>query len=130
MLLRLSKNISNIKLWIAFVSTSFIVFISLLYLSFTKQTVNTYAKWYDELNSWQWPNNFLFKPLFFDTMSHIRTYPEKRKIVIAANKYCLTASLSNALRSLTTEKDRLRYHHITNLEKTEDEFVEWWKDNR
>ena len=82
-------------------------------------------RWYDTLNKWEWPEDMCPKPEYYDDLPmHLRPGHPQRKYT----KHELTNPIFFVLYSMTTERERLHYHHINNLGRTDEQFEEWWNE--
>jgi len=80
---------------------------------------------YDIMNSWGWYDKFGEKPEGFDNMpNYRRTLMEKVFHVPTKEDYI--SSFCMAIVEAVPEKELLRYHHIHNLGRTDEEFEKWW----
>lgn len=83
----------------------------------------------DVLNSWGWYEGFGEKPEGFDDMpDYRRTLKEKIFHVPAKEDYIFPYCA--AMNRIVPEKELLRYHHIHNLGRTNEEFEKWWSKER
>lgn len=77
---------------------------------------------YNNLNHWKWderlgeiPNGFYDLPNFLK-----RPYGECKQRYISP--------FMREIERVVSQHDLLRYHHICNLERTEEEFEQWWRN--
>ena len=72
-----------------------------------------YPEIYDRLNSWEWHPALGEAPEGWDGM----TWQEKRPYI---------QEWMGHIKSKCSEKELLRYHHIHNLNRSEQQFDDWW----
>ncbi|WP_312070422.1 hypothetical protein [Anaerotignum propionicum] len=72
------------------------------------------AEIWNELNSWAWPEDLGNKPDGWDNLKFVERANIINPIVIK-------------IEEMIGEKELLRYHHLNNLEHSNEEFEEWWK---
>jgi hypothetical protein len=89
------------------------------------QDKQTLLRWGSTLNVWEWPEDMCPKPERYDELpTHLRPgHPQRRY-----TKHELINPIVFVLHTMTTERERLHYHHINNLGKTDEQFEEWWND--
>lgn len=85
---------------------------------FAGVSVDRAARWFCDLNSWQWPEDFpIAKPAGYDEMSH----PEKYADPVA--KLAL-----EAIKAIVPLKEQFRAWHLTRCSRTNEEFEQWWSE--
>jgi hypothetical protein len=82
--------------------------------------VETLSRWYNTLNNWEWPDDLIGKPEFWDNLFD---YLENKNEV---SKFVIITPIQNIIEQLIGRKECLRWHHIHNLDRTNDEFEKWW----
>ena len=86
--------------------------------------VDTLARWYNEMNGWRWASDMPFKPKGFDDLPRFIKQDDPRKNVVTKRTYIDTPMWFIEL--LIGRKEILRWHHIHNLNRTNEMFEEWW----
>ena len=94
-------------------------------MDITKFSQEQLCEAYNALNHWEWYDGFGEKPSDFDNMIwYRRTFFEK--LFHVQSRWDYIHPLCNAIRNIVPEKELLRYHHIHNLGRTNEEFETWW----
>lgn len=75
------------------------------------QDTNTLARWANTLNKWTWPDDLPGKPENFDTFQGDAIAPIMKEI-----------------KQRIGDKEILRYHHLHNLKRSNEDFETWWQD--
>lgn len=80
---------------------------------------------YDKLNRWGWDERIGEKPEGWDEMHYwkIGLWPERTR-----DNYL--RPICERITEIVSEKELLRYHHIHNLHRTNEEFEMWWENSR
>lgn len=95
------------------------------HMDITKLTQEQLCEAYSIMNSWGWYDDLGEKPPGFDNMiRYRRTIFEKLFRVPAREDYI--SPLMRAIERVVPEKELLRYHHIHNLGRTNEEFETFW----
>ena len=91
-----------------------------------KLSVEELCEVYDNTNSFKWderlgkePDGFYELPLFNSRLIH--------KIIRRRTRYEYVHRVNDVIRSVVEEKDLLRYHHLHNLHRTNEQFEEFWR---
>lgn len=84
---------------------------------------------YNNLNSWKWDDRIGTKPKDFEKLP---AYNGKwyHRLFRRKTKYEVLIPAMNLIKSLVSEKELLRYHHLNNLGSTNEAFEQWWKTGR
>lgn len=79
---------------------------------------------YQKVNSFQWDSRLGEKPEMFDSLPEFnwKWYHIFRK----ETKWKYVRPICQAITAIVGEKELLRYHHIHNLGKTDEEFEQFW----
>jgi hypothetical protein len=88
---------------------------------------NTIARWWNTFNSWRWPDDYPNKPAGFDDLPNRRTISDPLRGILP-DKFTFITPINRQLRATIGRKKCLRYHHIHNLNRTDEQFEEWWKE--
>lgn len=80
------------------------------------------ARWSCTLNHWEWPEDLPGKPEGFDDFPNIIKDGED----LLPNKYDWTGSIMKSIEKRIGRKEVLRWHHLHNLNHTNEEFQNWW----
>lgn len=88
---------------------------------------NVLARWWNLLNDWTWPDDLLGKPEEWDDLPrwHPVGSPEH------GEKPCRSDWIEPIVKHIEFViglKECLRYHHLNNLDRTNDAFELWWKN--
>ena len=94
-------------------------------LDLPKQRDETIARWYNELNSYQWPQDLPGKPEGWENMSVYAA--DDAGAVVEESKFKIIEPLQSLFKSLVGERACLKYHHIYNLNRTDEMFETWWE---
>ena len=79
----------------------------------------------NKLNQWEWPDLLRKKPLNFDNL------PIFSKDPTVISKRTIVSPIIELINMTIGEKETLKWHHINNLNRTIEEFEEWWeKENK
>ena len=85
---------------------------------------NKLIEWYSKFNHGEWPEDFLSpKPDVWDELYNIKRRTDPNNI---AYKYLVTRPIMNMIEAVVPKKELLRYHHVHNLDRTKEQFEEWW----
>ena len=89
--------------------------------------IETLARWWNTLNCWEWPEDLPGKPENFENMARYFTLdnPQQGKIW---TKFDVISPINKAIKAKIGKKECLRYHHIHNIGRTNDEFEQWWNE--
>jgi hypothetical protein len=91
----------------------------------TEEThIEKIARWANTLNSWEWPDDLGGKPDGWDSMPSIARKGDD----FVPNKYDWSGSILSRIDKIIGHKEFLRWHHIHNLNRTNEEFETWWND--
>lgn len=85
-------------------------------------TITTLAGIENHLNHWEWDGRLGEKPTNWDTMCDF----SKDKNV--ESKYKIITPIMKGIKDVIGIKECLRWHHLNNLNRTNNEFEEWWKN--
>lgn len=72
-----------------------------------------------KLKRWEWDDRLGYKPLGFDEM------PNRDRESLFC-KYKVLKPYMEEIEKRTSEKQRLRYHHLNNLKRNRLQFEIWW----
>ena len=86
-------------------------------------SIEKLARWVCTLNNWEWPEDLEGKPNGWENFSAILRDNE----AFFPNKYHWVGSIIKGIERIIGKKEVLRWHHIHNLDRTNDEFERWWK---
>jgi len=102
-------------------------------IELNKVPENEWMSIYDNLNDWTWDDRLGEKPDDWDTMRHVKY----RKILWHTSFYFVNhkartlcniiCPIQDYVESCVGKKAILRYHHIHNLGRTNQEFEDWWE---
>jgi hypothetical protein len=70
---------------------------------------------HNDLNRWNWSNKLGEKPTGWDNMK-------------VDAKYKIILPILQEIKEFVSHKKLLRYHHIHNMNKTPEQFEEWWQE--
>jgi hypothetical protein len=85
------------------------------------QPIETLARWYNEFNCWKWPSDLLdLKPEWYEIEGN--GYPPQ---IYRCAAYI--RPLMRAIDDKIGHKECLRWHHLHNLGRTDQEFEQWWQ---
>lgn len=79
---------------------------------------------YERTNSFQWDDRLGEKPEKFDVLPDYNS--KWWHIFRKETKWKFTHPICEAIRVLVGEKELLRYHHVHNLGRTDEEFEQFW----
>lgn len=86
---------------------------------------------HDTLNCWKWDDRLGKKPEDWDTMPHFKNsfcvlnfHKISKK---AKTKHNIIKPLMECIELTIPQKAILRYHHLHNLGRTEQQFEDWWQ---
>ncbi|GAA5417931.1 hypothetical protein Pryu01_03009 [Paraliobacillus ryukyuensis] len=71
------------------------------------------------LNGWEWDSRLGEKPKYFDDMPN-------RDRTSKFDKYSKITPIMKEIEKRTSERSRLKHHHLYNLERTRIQFEIWW----
>jgi hypothetical protein len=94
-------------------------------MAFTTEQI---ARWWNILCGWQWPDDLPGKPEGFDAWCNFFPLGDGRRLT-EANRYNVVDPLMRLLEAMIGAKECLRWHHLHNLQRTDEEFEEWWAEN-
>jgi len=92
------------------------------------EEIEKLARWHNTLNHWKWPEDLPGKPEGFDELPAFY-FGGDIKNISSPTKHIFIRGLMDNIRMIIGHKECLRYHHIHNLGKTQEEFEEWWVRN-
>lgn len=84
--------------------------------------VDVLCRIYDKLNSWEWDDELGKKPDGWDLLPD---FDIKNK---AITKSEIIRPINKLIECIVGTKDILKYHHLNNLNRTEEEFGVWWNE--
>lgn len=90
-----------------------------------KNVLDRLARWHNTLNHWEWPNDLPGKPDGWDSFPDI----SRNEDDYTPNKYDWSHGIMKEIQEIIGYKETLRWHHIHNMNKTNDEFEAWWNEN-
>ena len=95
-------------------------------MTITPEGIETLARWYNTLNSWEWPEDLPNKPEGFDEMPNAlsgddRTHPE----MLVSRLACVSGAME-VIQAIIGEQECLRWLHLHKLGRSNVEFEEWW----
>lgn len=82
---------------------------------------------YNKTNSWNWDTRMGDEPDDWWQLVFSGIGCWKEKCTITRHSYL--KPINDYIRNVVSEKELLRYHHINNLHRTNEEFEMWWRDN-
>jgi hypothetical protein len=85
----------------------------------------TLARWWNTLNNWNWPDDMPEKPEGFDELACVDKLKDPSN-ASKPTKHALMGPHMNAIVSLIGMRECLRWHHIHNLGRTNEQFNTWW----
>lgn len=92
---------------------------------FPSQAVETLARWLNTLGSWDWPEDLPGKPEGYDEWPAVLMDFQKW----GPNKHEYMRPYKKAIRLLLDgDKENLRWNHLYNLNRTNEQFEEWYAD--
>ena len=88
---------------------------------------------YSNLNSWRWDDHLGEKPTDWDDMPWYKdkkilfynTYEDDPKV---RTRYKIIEPINKYIESEIGSKEILRYHHLHNCGRTNQQFEEWWAE--
>lgn len=80
------------------------------------------ARVHNILNHWQWPDELGEKPENWDTM------PDHSKDNSVNTKYKIIMPIMNKIENKIGQKECLRWHHLNNLNRSNEQFEDWWEN--
>lgn len=86
---------------------------------------DTLVRMADEFNRWNWPKDLPGKPDWWDTAPNWISDKHWLKRRRVPNKFLGVRLIIDQLDQLTTNYDRLKYHWLHNLGRTEEEYKQW-----
>lgn len=92
-------------------------------MDLSKFDTTTLAKIWNKLNEWKWADELGEKPEGYDTMinfSNDESIP---------SKYLISRPIMNDIFNKIGYKECLRWHHVNNLNSTNEKFEQWWNKN-
>lgn len=93
--------------------------------SILPQPVKVLAEWWNILNSWEWPDDLPGKPSNWNDLAFAYPpgHPNPSHYQCKLN---WIAPIQAVIKDTIGFKECLRYHHIHNLARTDQQFEEWW----
>src|SRR5262245_4932346 len=92
--------------------------------SATRDFVRLLARWWNSLNTWEWPRDLPGKPEGFDELpawvGEEKDEPTKSKAI---------RPIMQAISDEIGHKECLRWLHLNKLGKRDEEFEQWWAVN-
>ena len=82
---------------------------------------------YQKTNSWDWDLRMGDEPEDWEQLVICKNRWWKEKCSVT--RYSYIKPINEYIRNAVSEKELLRYHHIHNLHRTNEEFEMWWRDN-
>lgn len=92
----------------------------------TETYIEKLARWYCTLNNWEWPDDLQGKPDGWNDFPEIT----QNKNSFIPNRFDWSHGVMEGIEKLIGRKETLRWHHIHNLNRTNDEFESWWENNK
>lgn len=86
--------------------------------------VKVLAEIWNTLNVWEWHEKAGEKPENFDEL------PDFSRDKDVESKYTYVSPIINEIINKIGYKECLRWHHIHNLSRTNDEFEDWWENSQ
>jgi hypothetical protein len=93
-------------------------------MDYTKFNTETLAKIWNKLNYWDWADELGDKPESWDTMSNAKS------INGMTTKYDIVTPIMKEICDHIGLKECIRWHHLNNLNRTNEEFENWWENNQ
>jgi len=93
-----------------------------------KQSVETLARWSSTLNNWRWPSDMIGKPIGFDNLKWYLHCDDKRK-GREKTRHDFISPVMKKIEEIIGDKECLRWHHLNNLKRTNEEFEKWWAES-
>lgn len=80
---------------------------------------------YNVLNHWGWDDRIGEKPDGWERLHYwkVGLWPER-------TRHSYLEPICKRISEIVSEKELLRYHHIHNLHRTNEEFEMWWENGR
>ena len=85
----------------------------------------TLAKIYCNLNHWEWPSELGENEIYNQVHEHLRNDN-------STTKYDIGDPIMKEIENKIGTKECLKWHHLNNLKRTDEQFEQWWdneKDN-
>lgn len=98
-------------------------------LALEGKDTETLARWDNILNEWEWPSDLPGKPNGYDDMVWWYGLDDERRGTLPT-RHDYIYPIAKAIGSMIGEKDSLRWHHIHNLGRTNEQFELWWERAR
>ena len=89
------------------------------------EAIETMARWGNSLNNWKWPSDMPGEPAGWRDLPDFFKRDDERN----GRELCkadLIAPLHELLEFVVGKKEMFRWHHLNNLQRTPEEFAEWW----
>lgn len=90
-----------------------------------KPTMETLARWWNTLNEWRWPYDMPGKPDGFDEMPNYFLLTDPRRGV-EPYKFIVSSPFIERIENIIGMKECLRWHHLYNLDRSNEQFEIWW----
>jgi len=87
--------------------------------------VEKLAQWNSMLNHWKWPEDMPGKPVGFDKIPEYLQVESKDRGVLVT-KYDIITPVRNLIENIIGRKECLKWRHLNNLNRTEEQFEKWW----
>lgn len=81
---------------------------------------------YSRANAWDWDERMGAKPEGWDGLM---LYPKQVERYHRVTRHSYLKQICAYIRNRVSEKELLRYHHIYNLHRTDEEFEMWWRQS-
>lgn len=85
----------------------------------------TLARWSCILNAWEWPDDMPGKPPNFDELPWFYGLQDFRRGHLLT-RLDFVDPLREAIEGRIGDKEVMRYHHLHNLGRTNEQFEHWW----
>lgn len=86
----------------------------------------TLARWHNTINGWEWPDDLPSKPEGFDEMPYYFLRDDPRRYTEPC-KFTASWLVAKRIEGIIGEKECLRWHHLHNLGRTNEQFEKWWR---
>ena len=92
-------------------------------IDFTQFNTEELARIHNILNRWDWPEQLGDKPENWDTMRDHDYLRDSNEIT----KHVIITPIMAEIKNIIGLKECLRWHHLNNLDRSNEQFEKWWK---